>query len=69
MVTSKPAEALGMGHELGRIKPGYLADLIGLPLLQGKKAKNSNFFEQVLGYRNKVSFAMVHGEPRLRLAH
>ncbi len=68
MVTHKPAEALGMGNELGRIKPGYLADLIGLPLARRKKAKSTDLFEQVLQYRNRISFAMVHGEPLLRLA-
>src|SRR5579871_6680330 len=66
MVTVKPAQALGLGHHLGRIKPGYLADLIGVPLAPGKRAPN--LFEQVLRYRDTVSFAMVHGEPRFRLA-
>jgi aminodeoxyfutalosine deaminase len=68
MVTSRSAEALGMGDELGRIKPGYLADLIGLPFQRSKKAKNADLFDQVLQYRNRISFAMVHGEPRFRLA-
>jgi cytosine/adenosine deaminase-related metal-dependent hydrolase len=68
MVTYKPAEALGMGNELGRIKPGYLADLIGIPLSRRKKATGFDLFEQVLQYRNRISFAMVHGEPRFRLA-
>ena len=66
MVTVKPAQALGLGHQLGRIKPGYLADFIGIPLR--KKARNACLFDQVLGYRGTVSFAMVGGEPRLRLA-
>jgi cytosine/adenosine deaminase-related metal-dependent hydrolase len=68
MVTVKPARALGLGHQLGRIKPGYLADLIGLPLAPGKRGRNASLFDQVLGYRGTVSFAMVGGEPRLRLA-
>ncbi len=69
MVTHKPAEALGMGHELGRIKPGYLADLIGLPLItRRQKSKTMDIFERVLQYRNKISFAMIHGELRFRLA-
>jgi cytosine/adenosine deaminase-related metal-dependent hydrolase len=55
MVTVKPAQALGSGHQLGRIKPGYLADLIGIPLSSRKKARNTNLFD-------------VGGEPRLRLA-
>jgi cytosine/adenosine deaminase-related metal-dependent hydrolase len=68
MVTHKPAQALGMGNELGRIKPGYLADLIGLPLPRRKKAKSADLLEQVVQYRNRISFAMVHGEQRFRLA-
>ncbi len=67
MVTVKPAQALGLGHQLGRIKPGYLADLIGIPLSQRKGPKAADPFDQVLRYRGKVSFAMVQGEPRLRL--
>ncbi len=67
MVTVKPAQALGLGHQLGRIKPGYLADLIGIPLVRRKAARHADPFEQVLRYRGAVSFAMVAGEPRLRL--
>lgn len=68
LTTSKSAEALGMGHELGLIKPGYLADMIGLPIPLRKDVKKADLFEQVLQYRNRISFAMIHGEPRLRLA-
>ncbi len=68
MVTVKPAQALGLGHQLGRIKPGYWADLVGIPLSARKKAKNSDLFGQVLRYQGMVSFAMVQGEPRFRLA-
>jgi aminodeoxyfutalosine deaminase len=64
--TVKPAQALGLGHQLGRIKPGYLADLIGLPLGR-PKGRGMDAYEQVLRYRDEVTFAMVHGEPRLRL--
>lgn len=68
MVTVKPAQALGLGNQLGRIKPGYLADFIGIPVPVRKKARHLSLFDQVLGYRGTVSFAMVGGEPRLRLA-
>jgi cytosine/adenosine deaminase-related metal-dependent hydrolase len=66
MVTVKPAQALGLGHQLGRIKPGFLADLIGIPLARGGGATDA--FHQVLRYRGKISFAMVQGEPRLRVS-
>ncbi len=66
MATVKPAQALGMGHQLGRIKPGFLADLIGVPL--GRKTRPSQSIPaQVVAHRGTVCFSMVHGEPRLRL--
>jgi len=66
MATVKAAQALGMGHLLGRIKPGYLADLIGIPL--GRKGpKTQAISAQVLAHRGTVCFSMVHGEPQLRL--
>ena len=68
MVTVKPAQALGLGHQLGRIKPGYLADFIGLPLPGRKKTRSTDLFDAVLDYRGTITFAMVGGEPRLRLA-
>jgi cytosine/adenosine deaminase-related metal-dependent hydrolase len=69
MATVKPAEALGMGRQLGQIKPGYLADLAGIPSPAGKKGKKAGLFDHVLNYKRTVSFAMVHGEPRFRLTH
>jgi len=63
MATVKPAKALGLGSALGRIRPGYWADLIGIPLRGGRGSA-----EKVLSHRGPVSFSMVHGEPRLRLA-
>jgi imidazolonepropionase-like amidohydrolase len=67
LATVKPAEALGMGRQLGRIKPGYLADLIGVPLASSPKAGKGDLVERVMNYKGTVSFAMVHGEPRFRL--
>jgi cytosine/adenosine deaminase-related metal-dependent hydrolase len=69
LVTVKPAQALGLGHQLGRIKPGYLADLIGIPPAPYRKSKPVDPLERVLGYEGKVTFAMVQGEPLLRLAN
>jgi imidazolonepropionase-like amidohydrolase len=66
LVTSKAAEALGSGRELGRVRPGHLADLIGIPydrISRGRK----DVWEKVLRYPGQVSFAMVHGEIRLRV--
>lgn len=66
MTTVKPAQALGMGHHLGRIKPGYLADLIGVPFAR-KSPSSKSIPAQVVAHRGTICFSMVHGEPRLRL--
>lgn len=67
MVTTKPAQALGMGRQLGKIHPGFLADLIGIPLTSGWKRKGKELLDRVTEYQGAVSFSMVHGELRLRL--
>ena len=67
MATTKPARALGMGNLLGRVKPGFLADFIGLPAPRKLKAGGS-LEDWVLRHQGPVSFAMVQGEPRLRLS-
>jgi cytosine/adenosine deaminase-related metal-dependent hydrolase len=66
MVTTKPARALGLGSQLGRIKPGYLADLIGIPVPRRFPGRVP-LEDLVLRHRGPVTFAMIQGEPRLRL--
>jgi aminodeoxyfutalosine deaminase len=67
MVTTKPARALGLGSQLGRVKPGYLADLIGIPLPRRTPGRVS-LEDMVLRHRGPVTFTMIQGEPRLRLS-
>jgi aminodeoxyfutalosine deaminase len=67
LVTVKPAQALGLGNALGRVKPGYLADLIGIPAPRLKK-QTKNLYDYVVNYKKTVSFSMIGGEPKLRLA-
>ncbi len=67
MVTTKPARALGLGNQLGRIKPGFWADLIGIPFPR-KSLGSLSLEEWVIRHRGPVSFAMIQGEPRLRLS-
>jgi len=67
LVTVKPAQALGRSGELGRVKPGYLADLIGIPAPKSKRQKR-NLYDYVVNYKKPVSFSMIGGEPKLRLA-
>ncbi len=67
MVTEQPAKALGMGDQLGKIKPGYFADLIGIPSAKGQGARQDSF-GQVINHKGTVSFSMIHGELNLRLS-
>ena len=67
LATVKAAQALGMGGQLGQIRPGYLADIIGIPMERGNSRQKSPA-EQVVAYKGTVSFSMVNGEPRLRVA-
>ncbi len=63
MVTVKPAQGLGKGRRLGRVKPGFYADLIGIPA--SKKGAKDPYF-QVVQNRRPVSFSMIHGHLKLR---
>lgn len=56
MVTLNPARALRMETRLGRIAPGFLADLISIP-----SSVNDDVFEQVLAQESSVSWMMVNG--------
>ena len=56
-VTVNPAEALGQASSLGRIRAGFLADLIGLPIAPGK----TDIFESVAAFEHHVPWVMVNG--------
>jgi hypothetical protein len=49
------------------VKPGYLADLIGIPAPRLKK-QTKNLYDYLVNYKKTVSFSMINGEPKLRLA-
>ena len=66
MATVRPAQALGLGGQLGQIRPGFLADLIGVPFRKNAKAKDP--YQKVIDHAGPVSFSMVHGEPKLRVS-
>jgi cytosine/adenosine deaminase-related metal-dependent hydrolase len=66
MATVNPARALGEGNQLGQIRPGFLADLIGIPFSRGRGASRTPQ-DRVLENRGEVSFAMIHGAMKLRL--
>ncbi|MDP9254265.1 MAG: amidohydrolase family protein, partial [Verrucomicrobiota bacterium] len=56
MVTVNPAEALRLKANLGRIKPGYLADLISIPAASG-----DDVCEQIIGCEKPISWIMIGG--------
>ena len=58
MVTVNPARALRKETLLGRIHPGYEADLIALPIASPRR----DVFEAIVGFDHEVSFSMVGGE-------
>ncbi len=66
LATSRAAEALGLGRELGRIRPGHWGDIIGIPYRRPIR-KAGEPYEKVLQHRGQVSFSMVHGELRFRV--
>ncbi len=61
MVTINPARALGQQHLLGRIAPGFAADLIAIPAPATGKA----LLDEVLAFERDVPWMMVAGEPVL----
>jgi cytosine/adenosine deaminase-related metal-dependent hydrolase len=56
-ITVNAADALGQGQALGRIRAGYLADLIALPLRPLEK----EVFESIVAFDGTVPWMMVNG--------
>jgi aminodeoxyfutalosine deaminase len=57
-VTVRPARALNAGECLGRLRTGFLADLIAIPASSPK----SNVLEQLIDSQNSVSWMMISGK-------
>ena len=57
MATVNGAQALGQGASLGRIRPGYLADLIAIPSAQA----GTDAFEAIVAFTGAVPWMMVNG--------
>jgi cytosine/adenosine deaminase-related metal-dependent hydrolase len=57
MVTLRPARALKLPRDLGRIAPGFLADSIAVPF----KGPTSNVFEAIIQNRGPIQWMMVNG--------
>jgi cytosine/adenosine deaminase-related metal-dependent hydrolase len=58
MVTLRPARALKLARELGRIVPGYLADSIAVPF----KGRTTDVYEAIIQNRGPIQWMMVNGQ-------
>ena len=56
-VTVNAANAIGQRRSLGRIRVGYLADLIALPILPSE----TDVFESIVGFEQTVPWMMING--------
>ena len=57
MVTVNPAVALNQRNALGQIRPGFYADLIGVPCSGSK-----NVFEEIMAFDRPVHWVMLDGK-------
>jgi cytosine/adenosine deaminase-related metal-dependent hydrolase len=58
MVTVRPARALKMARDLGKIEQGYLADLIAIPY----KGSIDEVYEAIIDNRGPIKWMMVNGK-------
>jgi len=59
MVTVNPASALRQQNTLGRIRPGFRADLIGIPSRQGR-----DLFGEIVAFDGEVDWITVNGRTQ-----
>jgi imidazolonepropionase-like amidohydrolase len=57
MVTTNPATALHQEDMIGRIKPGFCADLIAVPC-----DERDSPFEQIVDFDRSIDWVMVNGK-------
>ena len=57
MVTINSAMALNQGNTLGRIRPGFCADLIAI-----QSSEHDNPFEQIVSFDGSIDWIMVNGK-------
>jgi aminodeoxyfutalosine deaminase len=58
MATTRPAQALGLGHKLGKIAPGFLADSIGIIF----KGPTNDVFDAIIQNRGPIKWMTVNGK-------
>ncbi len=56
MVTENPARALRQENALGKIRAGFVADLIAVPI-----ARSTSLFEEIIGFERRVNWLMMGG--------
>jgi imidazolonepropionase-like amidohydrolase len=56
-VTVNPARALGREHELGKLSPNFLADMIAIPF-----GDSPTVYQTILNFVGKVPWIMLHGK-------
>lgn len=61
MATINGARALHQEHRIGKIRPGFQADLIALPLTNG----GEDFYEKILEWSEPVFWQLVAGRPEI----
>src|SRR5262249_18138943 len=59
MVTVNPASALRQQSTLGRIRPGFRADLIAIPCREG-----GDLFEEIVAFDGEVDWMIVNGQEK-----
>jgi len=59
MVTVNPAAALRQQNTLGRIRPGFQADLMAVPCLEGR-----DLFGEIAAFDGEVDWIMINGRPQ-----
>jgi len=64
MVTVNAATALRQGKVLGRIRPGFLADLVAVPW-----SGTCDVFEEIIGFEHAVDWVLLKGKKQRNTDH
>jgi aminodeoxyfutalosine deaminase len=64
MVTVNAATALRQGEVLGRIRPGFLADLVAVPW-----SGTRDVFEEIIGFEHAVDWVLLKGKKQRNTDH
>ena len=62
MVTVNPARALRQENALGKIRPGFYADLVSVPCARSTRLRR--VFEEIVAFDRPVEWMMVDGETK-----